>query len=201
MFNTPTSSLPTITISSLLRAPHVTNTMATSHVTVSPTARVHRVTNTTAPLATGFARPSCPSCHKHDGSITCCRPARSLRLSCHKHDDNVTRCHSARSLCPSCHNITHHHLTHPSHPARPSCLSCHKHDGSVTRRRLAHPSRPLCHKHGGASLVAVLLLPRVCPVTHDDSSILVPVSPVRHIQLCHKHAGASLSPSHPSCMS
>ena len=201
MFNAPTSSLPTITISSFLRARRVTNTMAMSHIAVLPTARVCHVTNTTAPLATGFARPSCPSCHKHDGSITCRRPARSSRLSCHKHDDNITHCRSARSSCPSCHNITRCHLTHPSRPARPSCLSCHKHDGSVTRRRLARPSRLLCHKHSGASLIAVLLLPRVCPVTHDDSSILVPVSPIHHVQLCHKHAGTSLSPSHPSHMS
>ena len=164
MFNAPTSLLPTITtVSSFLRARHVTNTTATSHVAVSPTARVRRVTNTTAPLATGLARPSCPSCHKHDGSITCRRPACSSRLSCHKHDDNVTRCRSARSSCPSCHNITRRHLAHPSRPTRPSCLLCHKHDGSVTRRHLARPSRSSCHKHGGASLVTVLLLPRVCP--------------------------------------
>ena len=163
MFNAPTSSLPTITILSFLHA--------------------RRVTNTTALLATGFARPLCPLCHKHDGSITCRHPARSSCLSCHKHNDNVTCCRSARSSCLSCHNVTPscRHLAHPSCPTRPSCLSC--------------------HKHSGALLIAILLLPCVCPVTHDDSSILIPVSPIHHIQLCHKHASASLSLSHPSRMS
>ena len=84
MFNVPTSSLPTITILSFLHA--------------------HRVTNTTALLTTGLACPLCPSCHKHDGNITCHRPTRSSCLSCHKHDDNVTCCRSACSSCPSCHS-------------------------------------------------------------------------------------------------